>query len=196
MEGAAADTATGPDGSVHTRHRSPWDAYQSLPRALPDSGTDGEIPAGLLVWAHPRVLHFLLNGSPRAQRPGPSYLREDGDLQQRFGGWILKHVLVQRADRLRQRDDPGRGEFPYQELLIFLAFQQVPEAVRRPLWGTFARSPLWQDRLSVAVSIGPRPNGEPPRPRHLALLRLLAEDGNRLVRAAARGRLRGETFSW
>lgn len=79
-------------------------------------------------------------------------------------------------------------------LVRFVAMQEAPDTLRRPAWHRYARSPLWQDRLAVAVSIGPRPNGQPPRPRHLVLLRHLSNDGNILVRAAARARLRGETF--
>lgn len=79
-------------------------------------------------------------------------------------------------------------------LVRFMAMLEAPETVRRPLWHRLGHSPLWQDRLGVAVSIGPRPSGKPPRPRHLVLLQHLSQDGNLLVRASARARLRGETF--
>ena len=81
-------------------------------------------------------------------------------------------------------------------LLRFAALLQLPDPIGRPLWNSFARSWQWQERLAAAAAIRDRPSGKPPRPRHLALLRQLAADGNAMVRAAAEGRLRGEAFSW
>lgn len=71
----------------------------------------------------------------------------------------------------------------------------APQAMRRPLFVKYARSPLWEDRLASALAIDDRPNGQPMKPRHRILLEQLANDGNCLVRATAQGRLRGETFS-
>lgn len=78
----------------------------------------------------------------------------------------------------------------------FAAMQQAPVAVYRPRLVGMAASPAWQDRLAAAFAIGPRPNGQPARPAHMRLLHQLSQDGNELVRAAARARLQGECFTW
>jgi hypothetical protein len=92
-------------------------------------------------------------------------------------------------------DPTYRMEAPL-ALVRFLALMHGPEPVRRPLWHTFTESPRWEDRLAAAVAIGPRLNGMPMRPRHHDLLKRLANDGNVLVQATAKARLRGETFSF
>jgi len=98
---------------------------------------------------------------------------------------------------------PGRysarssfGISPGHLLLRFAASFAATGPQGRSLWHQFARSSFWQERLTAAVVIRQRLNGQPMRRRHQALLRLLAEDGNSLVRASARGRLRGENFTW
>lgn len=104
-----------------------------------------------------------------------------------------RRLLFRRVLRTYEDDGEWIPQAPYL-LGRFAAMLEAPDTMRRPLWHRFAHSPLWQDRLAVAVSIGPRPNGQPPRARHQVLLRYLTNDGNILVRAAARARLRGESF--
>jgi len=100
------------------------------------------------------------------------------------------------TEALREDPDEHLGSDVPTHLTQLVALQQAPDPVKRPRWASFARSAVWQHRLSVALAVGPRPNGQPPKPKHLALLRSLTEDGNVLGRAAARARLRGEEFAW
>lgn len=77
----------------------------------------------------------------------------------------------------------------------FVALVSASEPVRRRFFRRFARSPLWEDRLAVALAIDLCPNGQPTKPKHRVLLEQLANDGICLVRAAAQARLRGEIFT-
>ena len=78
----------------------------------------------------------------------------------------------------------------------FSALRYAADKIRRPFWPVFTDSPDWQDRLAAAVAMTPHPDGLPLRPKHDNLLQRLTYDGNRLVRAAARARLRGEEFAF
>jgi len=75
------------------------------------------------------------------------------------------------------------------KLLRFAALCTAPPAIGRPRWHLFSQSVVWQERLAAAIAVS-------THPRFGVLLRLLANDGNFLVRAAAQARLRSETFTW
>lgn len=71
-------------------------------------------------------------------------------------------------------------------LMRFLALQTIPLHEQPIKSAKLARSQYWQDRLALVLALPPQ-SGKPPQ-----FLKTLAQDGNRLVRAAARARLRGE----
>lgn len=104
--------------------------------------------------------------------------------------WLCKNALAETSSLSLRNAPPA-------PLARFAALLGAPETLRRPLLRSFGASPMWQNRLAAALAVGSRPNGRPPKPKHVALLRLLARDGNRLVRAAARSRLANfAPFSW
>jgi hypothetical protein len=85
------------------------------------------------------------------------------------------------------------GEFEERRLsgasllrFVQLTGPKCPADVKKKVAGSLH----WQERLGAACGLDPR------HPRSADALRTLADDGNRLVRAAARARLRGETFAW
>lgn len=110
---------------------------------------------------------------------------------------VYARALHESNQCLKQRSSRGyygQRPFPWMFKRI-IAMLSAPEVVRRPLFRTYAQSPLWEDRLAAALAIGPRPNGQPERPKHHILLERLAADGHVMVRATAQARLRGETFT-
>jgi hypothetical protein len=76
--------------------------------------------------------------------------------------------------------------------LPFTAFLRLtrPGGVRAPEAQKAARSNQWHERLGAACALDPKHR------KSREALDTLAGDGNRYVRAAARARLRGETFAW
>lgn len=76
-----------------------------------------------------------------------------------------------------------------------IAMIYASEQVRAPFLNWFANSLFWEDRLAVAIALPWHPGNRLAKPRYHSLLKQLARDGICLVRAAAQGRLRGETVS-
>lgn len=109
--------------------------------------------------------------------------------------FVLSQLLNQSADSYLHRQHISWHYPKPWSFGRFFALWKAPEVLRRPFFNRFATSPMWEDRLAAVIAIDHRPNGQPMKPKHRVLLEQLSNDGICLVRAAARARLRGETFS-
>jgi len=91
---------------------------------------------------------------------------------------------------LSSHDDAVRKLAPgVQRFARTLTLLHAPEAIRRPRIYEYVESLEWPNRVAAALAIGPRPNGQPPKRSHAAMLGRLSGDGNRIVRAVARRRI-------
>lgn len=178
-----------PEGAARTLFRRKHDAVRLAVARHPDS------PAALLaaLGVPDMEVAYALATHPNAGRALLASLARNGNVSLRR--LTLRHPLFPAAElpavRERVLEDIRQRSHnsPLAYFLSLISSDTRPQELRRLVQSrdTSYEKDAWRWRLAAAIGL----------PASDAwYLETLAKDGNRLVRAAARGRLRGEEFAW